>query len=57
MSFRLTDSAGNPLVDAFGNYLVWQIAAATGSMSLALTAPTVALAVSSPSITLTTSED
>lgn len=66
MTSRLVDVGGYFLVDAFGNYLVWELETATGRMSLAfsspsltlaLSAPSLTLAVAGPSITLTTSED
>jgi hypothetical protein len=48
-TFRLLDAAGDYLVDADGNYLVWQLGgteAATARMSLTVAAPTITLTLS-----------
>lgn len=43
MTSRLVDAGGNFLVDAAGDFLVWETEFATGSMSLAASAPAMKL--------------
>jgi len=53
MTSRLLTAGGDYLVDADGNYLVWELdTGPTGRMSLALSAPSMSLALSAPSMSL-----